>query len=57
MPDAKTMPSKERKSIAQQAKDLLKGDEKWKGTPVLVWEDVGAAEEIETDVVLPNARR
>lgn len=54
MPEAKTTPSPERKSMAEQARELLKGQEKWKGTPVLQWEDVGAAEEVETDVVMPK---
>ncbi|KAI9729889.1 MAG: hypothetical protein M1818_008329 [Claussenomyces sp. TS43310] len=50
-PDAKTKPSSERASIAQQAKALLKGEEKWAPS---VWEDFGEAQEVEKDVTLPK---
>ena len=54
-PDAKEKPTKERASIAEQARALLEGKEKWK--PALerdVWEDVGEAVEVERDVTLPR---
>jgi large subunit ribosomal protein L23 len=52
-PDYKEKPTKEREPIAEQAKALLQGKEKWKSNQE-VWEDVGEAEEVETDVVLPR---
>jgi len=52
-PEARQKPTKERESIAEQAKALLKGDEKWKPAPRLdEWEDVGEEVEVETDVVV-----
>jgi large subunit ribosomal protein L23 len=54
-PDSKTKPTKERASIAEQAKALLSGKDQWKtGTDKSIWEDIGEAEEVETDVVLPK---
>jgi large subunit ribosomal protein L23 len=59
-PDAKTKPSQERVSIAEQARALLEGKEKWKGKgkattfDEMVWEDVGDAVEVEEDVRLPK---
>lgn len=59
-PDAKTKPSQERVSIAEQARALLSGKEKWKGRgkagalEEMVWEDVGDAVEVEQDVRLPK---
>lgn len=55
-PDAKTKPSQERVSIAEQARALLEGREKWKGgeSKERVWEDVGDAVEVEKDVRLPK---
>jgi large subunit ribosomal protein L23 len=57
-PDSKMMPSKERVSIAMQARALLERKETWKGktgTPLeSVWDDVGEAVEVEQDVQLPK---
>lgn len=54
-PDAKKRPSADRASIAEQAKALLEGKEKWKSTVEQeVWEDVGEAVEVEKDVTLPR---
>ena len=54
-PEAKTKPTKERASIAEQARALLEGKEKWKPTREQdVWEDVGEAVEVEKDVTLPR---
>jgi len=59
-PEAKTKPSQERVSIAQQARALLKGKAKWKGKEKastieeMLWEDVGDAVEVEKDVQLPK---
>jgi large subunit ribosomal protein L23 len=57
-PDAKTKPSQERVSIAEQARALLDGRERWKGrgdeARERVWEDVGEAVEVEADVQLPK---
>jgi hypothetical protein len=52
-PEASKEPSPERKPIAEQAKALLKGEEAWKSTSTM-WEDVGDAREVETDVTLPK---
>lgn len=54
-PDAKKKPSRDRASIAEQAKALLEGKDKWR--PMVeqhVWEDVGEAIEVEKDVTLPR---
>ena len=54
-PDAKEKPTKERASIAEQAKALLEGREKWKSSAEKdVWEDVGEPVEVEKDVQLPR---
>ncbi|EHL00218.1 Ribosomal proteins S24e, L23 and L15e [Glarea lozoyensis ATCC 20868] len=50
--DYVTKPTAERKSIAEQAKELLEGDEKWGPTD---WEDVGEAQEVEKEVKIPEA--
>jgi len=52
-PDAVEKPSRERRSIAEQAQALLQGQDKWRPTATL-WEDVGEAREVETDVTLPR---
>jgi hypothetical protein len=47
-------------SIAEQARALLEGKEKWKGKgkattfDEMAWEDVGDAVEVEKDVQLPK---
>jgi hypothetical protein len=51
-PSFATAPTTERKSIAEQAKELLEGNEKWAPTD---WEDVGEAQEVEKDVKIPEA--
>lgn len=58
-PDARQKPSRERESIAVQAKRLLKGEDRWRtGNPKADgWEDVGEEIEVETDVVLPKEER
>jgi large subunit ribosomal protein L23 len=57
-PGFREKPTRERASIAEQAKGLLKGDEKWRNTPVAdEWEDVGDAVEVETDVDVGKATR
>ncbi|TVY84685.1 Mitochondrial 54S ribosomal protein L23, partial [Lachnellula suecica] len=48
-PEAREKPSAERESIAEQAKALLKGEEKWR-TTTTEWEDDGDAVEVEQDV-------
>lgn len=51
-PSFKKQPSRERESIAEQAARLLDGTDAWKSKDE--WEDVGEAEEVEQDVVLPR---
>lgn len=51
-PTFKKQPSRERESIAEQAAKLLDGTDAWKSKNE--WEDVGEAEEVEQDVVLPR---
>jgi large subunit ribosomal protein L23 len=46
-PQAKTTPTNERLSIAEQAKAMLSGEEKWESTE---WEDVGEMQEVEQDI-------
>ena len=54
-PDAKEKQTKERASIAEQARALLEGKEKWKPAQEQeVWEDVGEAVEVEKDLALPR---
>ncbi|KAE8447164.1 hypothetical protein EG329_010995 [Mollisiaceae sp. DMI_Dod_QoI] len=56
--DVRTKPTKERESMAEQAKALLSGKEAWKQTPQRTeWEDVGEAVEVEQDVELPPVQR
>ncbi|KAI9794457.1 MAG: hypothetical protein M1816_005527 [Peltula sp. TS41687] len=45
-PDGKFLPDRERESIAEQARRLLRGQERWKP----VWEDVGVPVEVERNV-------
>jgi large subunit ribosomal protein L23 len=52
-PEAKEKPTNERESIAEQAKLLLKGEERWKSSKDM-WEDIGEAEEVETGVTWPK---
>jgi len=48
-PDIREKPTAERKSIAEQAKALLRGEDTW--TPAASqWEDDGEAVEVEKDV-------
>ncbi|RDW69839.1 hypothetical protein BP6252_08859 [Coleophoma cylindrospora] len=51
-PDSRKEPTKERKSIAEQAKALLEGKQKWVPNKIVEdeWEDVGEEVEVETDV-------
>jgi len=55
-PDARQQPTRDRDPIAEQAKALLKGEEKWRQTTTQ-WEDVGEEVEVETDVNLPKIER
>jgi large subunit ribosomal protein L23 len=57
-PDFREKPTRERASIAEQAKALLEGKDKWRQTPQDdEWEDVGEEVEVETDVQLPKVER
>lgn len=63
-PDYAQQPSKERASIAEQAKAMLEGKEKWKSSSSFtslrtsIWEDVGEPVEVETEVsVTPPTER
>jgi large subunit ribosomal protein L23 len=54
-PDAREKPSRERDSIAQQAKALLQGKESWRSTPKdNEWNEDGEEIDVETDVELPK---
>ncbi|KAF7870037.1 hypothetical protein EAF04_004821 [Stromatinia cepivora] len=55
-PDAKQKPSKERLSIAEQARKILQGKEKWAPTRD-TWMNVGEEVEVEQDVKVPRTRR
>ncbi|ESZ93849.1 hypothetical protein SBOR_5790 [Sclerotinia borealis F-4128] len=55
-PDAKQKPTNERISIAEQARAILQGKEKWKST-LNTWVNVGGEKEVETDVHVPRSRR
>jgi large subunit ribosomal protein L23 len=55
-PEGKEKPTPERKSIAQQAKAFLKGEEDWQPTKLEVWDDALGAEEVEQDVQIPQER-
>ncbi|KAM3067257.1 mitochondrial 54S ribosomal protein YmL41 [Clarireedia jacksonii] len=50
--DARQKPTNERLTIAEQAKALLRGEEKWKPAEN-IWEDIGEAVEVERDVEIP----
>ncbi|QSZ34460.1 hypothetical protein DSL72_006054 [Monilinia vaccinii-corymbosi] len=54
-PDAKQKPTKERISIAQQARAILHGKKVWKPT-LDTWVNVGEEVEVETDVKIPSTR-
>lgn len=45
-PEGAQLPDPQRESIADQARRLLRGEERWKP----VWEDVGRPVEVEKDV-------
>lgn len=50
-PQFRETPARDRASIAEQAKALLKGDATWRSTPQgEQWENVGEEQEVETDV-------
>ncbi|KAI9797131.1 MAG: hypothetical protein M1833_005646 [Piccolia ochrophora] len=49
-PELEGKPSPERRSIAEQARELLQGRAPW--TPT--WEDVGEPEEVEKEVIIPQ---
>lgn len=51
-PEAKQAPPKDRESMAEQAKLLLRGEEPWK-PKADQWVDDGEAREVEQDVMLP----
>lgn len=56
--DASTHLPKDRISIAEQAKLLLKGENSWKsGNTKNEWINVGEEVEVETDVQLPKTER
>jgi large subunit ribosomal protein L23 len=57
--DAREKPIKERGSIAEQAKALLQGEERWsnKTEEEDEWEDVGEPVEVEQDVQVPKIER
>lgn len=54
-PDAKQKPSKERLSIAEQARAILQGKKVWKPT-LDTWVNVGEEVEVEKDVKVPRLR-
>jgi large subunit ribosomal protein L23 len=57
-PGFREKPTRDRTSIAEQAKSLLKGETQWRSTPVAdEWEDVGEAQEVETDVDISKDTR
>lgn len=57
-PDASNRPTKERKSIAEQAQAILDGEDSWQtGNTRSEWENVGEEVEVETDVQLPKTER
>lgn len=56
-PSYRTKPSRERESIAEQAKALLKGEASWKPNDTdseMQWEDDGEAVEVEREVEVPR---
>lgn len=57
-PEARKEPTRERGSIADQAKALLRNKEKGRRNSAEdEWEDVGEAVEVEKDVKLPKTER
>lgn len=55
-PGFREQPARDRASIAEQAKRLLKGDDQWRSTPKGdQWEDVGEEVEVETNVDIGKA--
>jgi large subunit ribosomal protein L23 len=55
-PDFREKPSRERDSIAEQAKALLQGKQSWKSTPKdSEWDVDGEEVEVETEVELPKS--
>ena len=56
--DFRQKPTRERASMAEQAKALLSGKEGWKPPPkASLWEEDGEEVEVETDVELPKIER
>ncbi|CZR64638.1 related to ribosomal protein [Phialocephala subalpina] len=58
--DYRQQPTKERASMAEQAKALLSGKDPWKTTPERErdeWEDDGEAVEVEQDIEVPPVKR
>ncbi len=53
-PDARKQPNKERDSMREQARALLKGEEKWAKTE---WENDGEEIEVEQDVDVNKIER
>ena len=55
-PGFREQPARDRESIAEQAKKLLKGEDQWRSTPKGdQWEDVGEEVEVEKDVDISKA--
>jgi large subunit ribosomal protein L23 len=55
-PDFREKPTRERTSMAEQAKAMLQGKESWRSTPMEnEWDVDGEEVEVETDVELPKA--
>lgn len=54
-PDAKQEPTKERISIAEQARAILQGKKKWAPTKD-TWMNVGEEYEVEQNVKVPRRR-
>jgi large subunit ribosomal protein L23 len=56
--DFREKPTRERASIAEQAKALVEGKQSWRPTPKdSEWEDDGEEVEVEKDVQLPKVGR
>ena len=57
-PGFREQPTRERTSIAEQARSLLKGDSAWRSTPKGdQWENVGEEVEVETNVDVMKATK
>ena len=57
-PGYREMPARDRASIAEQAKRLLKGEDQWRSTPKGdQWEDIGEEVEVETHVDVAKATK